>query len=400
MQLNSTGPAGLKDMRRSNELTVLNCLYQGGDSTRTAIARQTGLTKPTVSAALGSLIAVGLAERVEDAPAPTKYGADVFRAAGRSFPVLGVDVGTRFIRAELAGLDDQLLATADEEVRDPTIEQVIDAIVRLRDRTAQRAGVPPESLQAVGVGIPGVMPPGSDRVAMAGGVSGLEGFPLRSVLEDRLGLRVLLENDVNVAAIGEHRYGVGVDRDDFAILSVGAGVGSALVLGGKVLRGRRGSAGELDLLFRLEQDGRGLADPASEAMTAWATERLELRPQIAHPLPIHLPDLFDAAAQGDEFAQSVVDETATRVADLCACLVAVVDVDTIVLAGGIGGALEPGRDALEGRLAELVPWPTEILQSSLGRSGNVKGARALAVETARAELFERRIGKTLSARAR
>lgn len=398
MEHSTARPTGLKDMRRSNELLVLEELYRESPSTRTALAKAIGLTKPTVSAALTSLIDAGLVEPVASG-AVSKYGAELFQASGRSLPVLGLDVGTRFIRAQLAGLDDQLLAEAQEPVGDLTLAGIIVTILRLRTEVCRQAGVEVGDIRAIGIGIPGVVHPQTGRIELAGGFEGLNGSALASDLSELLGTAVFVENDVNAAALAERQYGACKDVDDFAMISVGAGVGAALVLGGRVHRGGRGSAGELDLLFRRSARGPILDDPSSQAMAAYAEELLRAGGPLVEASvitsPDDLPAIFASAAEGDAFARVVVDETAARVAALCASLVAVVDVETIVLVGGVGAAMEAGRPALESRLEDLVPWRIAVIPSLLGRLGTVQGARSIAVSGARRQIFATKLGKTL-----
>ncbi|RKN67955.1 ROK family transcriptional regulator [Microbacterium sp. CGR2] len=385
-------------MRRSNELLVLEELYRESPSTRTAVAKAIGLTKPTVSAALTSLIEAGLVEPVSSG-AVSKYGAELFQAAGRSLPVLGLDVGTRFIRAQLAGLDDQLLAEAQEPAGDLTLAGIIVTILRLRTEVCRQAGVEVGDIRAIGIGIPGVVHPVTGRIELAGGFEGLNGSALADDLSQLLGTPVFVENDVNAAALAERQYGACRDVDDFAMISVGAGVGAALVLGGRVHRGGRGSAGELDLLFRRSARGPILDDPSSQAMAAYAADLWRAGGALVEAstltAPDDLPGVFEAAAAGDGFGRVVVDETAARVAALCASLVAVVDVETIVLVGGVGAAMDVGRPALEERLADLVPWPVDVIPSTLGRVGTVQGARSIAVRGARRKIFDEKLGKTL-----
>lgn len=398
MDHSTARPTGLKDMRRSNELLVLEELFRSSPSTRTAIAKSIGLTKPTVSAALTSLVEAGLAEPVASGVV-SKYGAELFQAAGRSHPVLGLDVGTRFIRAQLAGLDDQLLAEAQEPAGDLTLAGIIVTILRLRTEVCRQAGVEVGDIRAIGIGIPGVVHPQTGRIELAGGFQGLNGSALAHDLSELLATPVFVENDVNAAALAERQYGACVDVDDFAMISVGAGVGAALVLGGRVHRGGRGSAGELDLLFRESARGSILKDPSSPAMAAYAEELLgaggPLVERSSITSPIDLPVVFAAAAEGDALAQSIVDEAAARIAALCACVVAAVDVETIVLVGGVGAAMEAGRPALEAALSDLVPWPIDVIPSMLNRGGTVQGARSIAVQGARREAFAEKLGKTL-----
>jgi predicted NBD/HSP70 family sugar kinase len=164
-----------------------------------------------------------------------------------------------------------------------------------------------------------------------------------------------MENDVNLAALGERWRGVARDRDDFAFLSIGTGLGAGLVLRGELHRGHHGAAGEVDYAFGvgLERD----IDPCAAALVAFVADLAE---RGAHPTaltePFALPAVFAAARAGDELARAAVAEEARRIALHIAPIAAVADIGLVVIGGGIGSNGDlllagPGR----ARVAAPVP---------------------------------------------
>ena len=172
----------------------------------------------------------------------------------------------------------------------------------------------------------------SGTIELAGGVGGLGTRAIGGELRDRLGQPVRLENDVNLAALGERWQGVASGVDDFAFLSIGTGVGAGLVLRGELHRGHHGAAGEIDLAFAGLGDA---ADPCASAISRLAAERAGARPsQLAAPYEVR--EVFAAARAGDAVAGEIVTEVAQRIARNIAPLAAVADLSLVVLGGGIG----------------------------------------------------------------
>jgi predicted NBD/HSP70 family sugar kinase len=160
---------------------------------------------------------------------------------------------------------------------------------------------------------------------------------LRGALRGRArsppGLPITLENDINLAALGERWLGVARGVDDFVFLSVGTGMGAGIVLRGELHTGRHGFAGEIDFaLDPLDED----VDPAAPQIAELAAEIAEQHDGTSLRAPFDARSVFDAARQGDEAAQLVVDEVARRIALHLAPVAAVVDVELVVLGGGIG----------------------------------------------------------------
>jgi predicted NBD/HSP70 family sugar kinase len=196
---------------------------------------------------------------------------------------------------------------------------------------------------------------------------------------------VQLENDINLAALGEQWRGVARGVDDFLFLSIGTGMGAGLVLRGELHRGRNGAAGELDYAFV----GVGPdADPCAAAVSVLAQELAATHGGVTSLLPPFEPrPIFAAARAGDPLARAIVAEEARRIALHVLPVAAVADVDLVVLGGGIGAngdlLLEPIRTHLAGAL----PYPPRVEVSALGEAAVLTGALATGVRAARENVF-------------
>ena len=188
----------------------------------------------------------------------------------------------------------------------------LDAIVRLRDALVSAGGSAGAPIDGAVVGVPGVVDATTGRVSLATSVPGLEGDAFGPALRRRLEVPVSLENDVDLAAVGELWRGVARGMDDFAFLSVGTGIGAGLVLRGELHRGHHGAAGELDFaLVGLGQD----VDPCAGAISAFAARLAEERgfdTELGPPFDARA--IFSAARANDPLGRAVVDETARRIA--------------------------------------------------------------------------------------
>jgi predicted NBD/HSP70 family sugar kinase len=220
-------------------------------------------------------------------------------------------------------------------------------------------------------------------------VPGLEERPFEAELDDRLGLAVTLENDINLAALGEHWRGVARGVDNFAFLSIGTGLGAGIVLRGELHRGHHGAAGEVDYALGGLQDD---LDPSAAAVSALAAQLVDGRPDTGLTPPYDVRAIFAEARGGDGVAREVVDEVARRIAMHLAPIAAVADVALVVLGGGLGAngdlLLEPVRRLL----ADWMPYPPRVEVSSLGEAAVLTGALAVGLHAALDSVFVNRAG--------
>jgi predicted NBD/HSP70 family sugar kinase len=362
-------------LKQINEREVLETIRDGAPISRAEISRRAGISKPTVSLALQSLLDSGLVREAERGPDGPGYGAVYFEPVPEAALVLGLDLGARFVRGALCDLSGTVRARQDVELRVADVAEAVAVSERLRDALLAAAGLDGELVDLVVVGVPGVPEPESGVLHLAENVAGLEGRAFGAELEEALGLPVTLENDINLAALGEQWQGVARGVDDFVFLSVGTGMGAGLVLGGELHRGRHGAAGEIDFaLAPLDAN----VDPSAPQVAALAGGGTDARA------------VFGAARNGDAAACAVVAEIGRRIALNAAPIAAVADVELVVLGGGIGANGDLLLDPVERQLREWLPFPPRVEVSTLGDAAILTGALAVGLAGARNRVFDRR----------
>ena len=365
-------------LRALNERTVLDAIRAGSPISRAEISRRSGISKPTVSLALRSLLDAGLVREAERGPDGPGYGAVYFEPVAEAAVVLGLDLGARFVRGAVCDLAGAIRARQDVELAVADAAGAIDAIGRLRESLLEAGALDPALVDGVVVGVPGVVA-ADGTLRLAENVAGLEGRRFGDELQAALDLPATLENDINLAALGEQWQGVARGVRDFVFLSVGTGMGAGLVLGGELHRGRHGAAGEID--FALV----GL----SEAVDPSAPQVAELARQLDGS-SVEPPAVFAAARRGDASARAVVDEVARRIALHLAPIAAVADVELVVLGGGIGANGDLLLEPVARRLAEWLPFPPRLAVSALGEAAVLTGAVAVGLQAALENVFARR----------
>jgi predicted NBD/HSP70 family sugar kinase len=371
-------------LRALNERTVLDVVRASGPISRAEVARQTGISRPTVSLVLRALLEDGLVRETEHDPDRPHYGATYYEADPEAAVVLGVDFGARAVRTALCDLSGEVRAR--EEIRSRgSVEERIDALAGTVRALLRSSKLPADLLENAVVALPAVVSPADGSVSSAD-LPGLGASGLREQLEHALRVPVTLENDVNLAAVAEQRHGVAEGCADFAFLLVGAGLGAAVVLDWKLHRGTNGNAGELDAV----RNGRGDdVDPCAAAISRHAAE-LALGSETVLEPPFEVQEIFAAARVGDAVASAALEEAARRIALHVLPLAATLDLPLVVLGGSVGAnadLLEPVRRHLEGWL----PFPGPRLEvSALGEAAVIEGALSAGVDTALERVFARR----------
>jgi predicted NBD/HSP70 family sugar kinase len=381
-------PPLLKDL---NERTVLETIRSDAPISRAEISRRAGISKPTVSMALRSLLDVGLVRSTEPDGDGPRYGATFFEPVAEAAGVLGLDLGARFLRGGVCDLSGEVRARRDVELAGADPRRVFEAAAELTGLLVEDSGLSRDRLRSAVVGVPGVVDATTGRISLAENAHGLDGLEVGAELQRELGMSVAVENDVNLAALGERWRGVASDGHDFAFLSIGTGLGAGLVLRGELHRGHHGAAGEVDYAF-----GEGLEraiDPCAAALVAFVREQAASGGHATRlSEPFAVPDVFAAAREGDELAVAAVAEEARRIALHIAPLAAVADIGLVVIGGGIGAngdlLLEPVRAELTARL----PYPPRVEVSALGDAAVLSGALSVGLEDALEAVFVNRRG--------
>ena len=325
--------------------------------------------------------------------AATVYG--VTSSAGWT---LGLDLGSTQVHAHARGLNGQRIFESTVTLARQDVDDKVAAIRTLMSRVRRAVGDTNGPLYTVGIALPRIV---SDYLET--GVSDSHGTPdigslIHSVGADP-GIPILIENNVNCAALAEMDGGIAQRTDDFGYLQIGVGIGAGIVAGGRVLRGAHGGAGELSAIpngwparhgqdpFELERylGSDGLLRRCS---SAWTDESV--------PAPRTVPELFSLAGQGHATAMQVIDQHAADIGQLALTLVAVTDPDLIVLGGGVGRnpALTEGVREVVRRVQPRI----RVEASELGDTATVAGAAALALDHALSGLLGRHHERRLDIR--
>lgn len=377
--------------REMTDQAVLDAIFRDGPTTRPAIARATGLSKPTVSETVrrlweASLITEQGQRRGRAGRVPTLFGID----PSVGF-VIGIDVGGSNVRLGCADINGNTIAEEREETH-VGAERLPSQLLDLVRRLLREAGVPASELLSFGISTPGVVDPGTGRLRLAYNLGVDDDLDIAAPLEAAFGITARVENNVNLAAIGERWRGLAHDRRTFAVVAIGAGVGMGLVYDDMLLQGTQGTAGEIgympfgaDPLDPVHRRRGSLEDEAGGAALLDAARN---HPGWALPPPSSVAEIFRAADGGDAAATDVVVDEGRKVAYAVASISAVIDPGLVILGGGIGS--NPMlRDTADRFVKELLPLPPTLETSSLGDAAALHGATAVALHGAREALAVR-----------
>ncbi len=378
-------------LRAINERTILELIRDGGTMSRAQMATRSGLSKPTVSLALASLIDAGLVLETGRSTGRKGPGAALYALNPRSGFVVGIDVGRNWTRAALADITGRFVARTQEHAARSSDGRVTQ-IGEIAHRVAADAGIEWSQVTHATVGSSGVLDPTRGALALAPNIPGWGRHGLVDAIREHLGADVSFENDVNLAALGESWRGAGVGVANFVFLSVGTGVGLGIVIDGQLFRGAYGAAGEIayvpighDDPYDPRNRRRGALEEAAGASGVVAHARgLGMQP------PLTVKSIFAAARAGDAAASAVVEAEAARIALAIAAVAPILDPELVILGGGIAaGASDLLTELIASELDRLSPFRPRLTVSQLGDTAVVHGAVATALAAAQQQVFNR-----------
>jgi glucokinase len=265
-------------------------------------------------------------------------------------------------------------------------EQLTHLLHTARER---RFGSP----RAIGVAVPGPLNVYSGTVMQAPHVAAWHGYPLRRKLEALIGRKVVVENDANAWALGEYWRGAARGRRDVVLLTLGTGVGGGLIVGGRLVHGRSGMAGELGHIT-VNPDGPPCDCGSHGCLESYASasglrglveQRLGLRP--GEPLPAQIVDseknfsvrgLTAQARRGDQLALDAFGTAGKYLGIAIASFLNAFNPELVVIGGGVAGALPYMRKTMTAQVREraftAIASQAKIVRAALGPQGGVVGA--------------------------
>ena len=307
--------------------------------------------------------------------------------------VVGVDVGGTSLRMALADMTGTPLiksSTSTVGLRGP--DAVLGLIVDGVRNLLTQAAAAPEALKSIAVGVPGVTNTEDGVVIATSYLMGWRNVPLKALLENELHIPAAIDNDVNLAAIGESWVGSAKGSQDFVFLAIGTGIGAGIVLNGRPYRGSCWAAGEIGYMLlpgTVGGPGKSHEPGPLESMIGgegireqwrriWSADKTSL------PQELTATEIFDHALRGEALAQTLLQDSASMLAHAIYNISLVLNCSLFVLGGSIG--LHPAlRDAVQSIVDEWnIRACPRLAASALGTEAQLLGAIRTALDAAHA----------------
>jgi predicted NBD/HSP70 family sugar kinase len=374
-------------LRELNDRAALDLLLRGGMLTRSAISEYTGVSKVTVSQMLTRLEERGLVTVVGEQAGNRGPNAALYSVVPSSAYVAGLYMDFDLVSAEVADVTGRRVAAVS--VNPNGADDPVELVRGVIERACASAGVDLARLSALVIGSPGVVDPQTGDPQLAVNLPAWHEGAL-DALRDVLHKPVVIENDVNLAAMAEWAAGAAVGTDDFVLVWMGVGLGLATMLGGQLHRGTAGAAGEIGYLpvhgAPLHTDIRHPASGGFQSLAGGAAVRaLAARHGFAAATAA---EAVQAAAIAQDGGAAFLDELAQRVAVGVASVCVVLDPGLVVLGGEVGRA---GGTALAARVAAdvaaICPARPRVVPTGVPGEPVLRGAMLAAVDQARAALL-------------
>ena len=372
--------------RKISTNAAIRAVLANGPISRADIAKLTGLSKQTVSEVVQDLIADGWLRGSGRTDGRRGRSAITYELNAGAGLAAAIDLGGTKIAAAIGDLVGTIVAETVVATDPRGGTYLVDQFETILESLATEAGVKVSDLRLCVVGTPGVFDSTTGTIDVAPNIPEIGTIDIRLLLRQRLGIPVIIENDVNLAALGERWRGHGMNIANFAFIAFGTGVGMGIVANGALVRGTRGAAGEISYL----PIGGEPFDPRN--FTLGTLENSIGSVAIAQRFTGFggpegtVKDLFSAFATGEPSAIAAVEETARTIALAIAAIGATLDPEVVIFGGSIGARSEL-VDAVRHILPRCTPYPPRLEISRFGSRATLVGGLSVAVNHMHDELF-------------
>lgn len=375
---------GREAIRPLNQRAVFYAIHQHGPISRADLAKKLRLSAAALTNITSDLIASGLVYEAEQGatagvgrkPIPLRVNYD------HAF-VFGIKVSDSAITTALTNLKADVLSWRRDAIERHDVDAVLEAIHHAVEALRDEHAISEDKVVGLGVNLPGIIDPRTGSVR-ASPLLGWTDTPIARLLEERLGIPALAENDVNALAAATAWFGDGKDHADFLVLTLGRGVGMGIVLNGQVYHGPRGGAGEFGHTL-LDASGPDSTQSKRGTVEAFLSDSALL--ERAHETVPRLPadataaDLARLAEEGDAHAVHLFEEAGSNLGKALANLVNIF-APTLIILGGEGMRAAPfllpaaERSLREYSFCDLAEH-TELVVASWGDEAWAQGAAGL-----------------------
>ena len=377
---------------------LLRLLRAHSPCSKADLVRYSGLSATTVSVATAQLAGMGLVQDLGEGESNGGRPPGLLHFNARHGFVAAADIGGTRLRMMLTDANGRPLAQWATHLRErqKTPRAVISLLQTGLQEMMKRSGVSTR-IRHLCIGAPGITDVDRGVVLAAPNLQGWTDLPLREMVERELRVHCSVDNDTNLAALGERAEGVARGMDDFIFIAVGTGVGAGIFVRGALLRGSSWSAGEVGYLpvngapreaVRMEETGQLERVIGGAGVEASWQKILRRERRSAHQslMPLRASQIFDLAEDGHGLALEVLTEAARILADTVTTISLLLNPQMVVLGGGIGSHRALCR-ATEAQLEKNQFARPALRSSSLGTEAQLYGAIAVALSAMDAELL-------------
>ncbi len=371
------------EMRGINRTAILELIRREGAISRTEIARRLQVSVPTVMRILDELIAENLVQRTGEKEWSGGRRRELVELNKSENLTIGIDLGGTKFYGAVADLGGNILLEDFVYQHGTRGEDSYQLLIKLIHDLLQRVDHRPDQLiRGIGVGAPGITSP--DGVVHNAPSLDWDHFDLAERLRQDFHLPVVVDNDVNLAALGELWFGEGQQVDHFILINIGTGLGAGVVLDGALYRGAHQAAGEIGYMMPgqeyLEKDYPGFG--AMESLTAGFGIAERARQKLKGKLPpdqlinLSAVDVFEAFRLGEEWSLDIVETTVDYLSIVIINVIAVYDPQMIILGGGVSKSADILLPRITQRIRGKIPNIPLLKASKLGLRGAALGAVA------------------------
>ncbi len=391
-------PSRPSHLRQANARGLLYLLRENNPCSKADLVRLSGLSAPTVSSGISHLEGLGLVESVGDGESSGGRPPSMLRFNAHHGYVVAADIGGTRLRMMLADLNGDVVTQWSTVLlkAQKTPAAMCALIQQGIGSMCEQSGVARAKLLHITAGAPGITNVDTGVVISAPNLRAWHDVPLRDLLHRETNLPASVENDTNLAAVGEHRRGAAMDVENFVFIAIGTGVGAGIFLHGQLHHGAHWCAGEVGYFgvggqarrpMQVRHTGQLERVLGGGGIEVQWRAALEQRPSPANAelMRLRADQVFDLARDGDPVAREVLTYTAGLLADAVADIALLLNPELVVFGGGIGS--HPELCAAAQRLMERHEFAQpELRSSSLGTRAQLFGAVSLSIAAATASL--------------
>lgn len=369
------------EMRYINRSAILEILRIESPVSRTYLSERLNISLPTVMRIVDDLISNDLVRPLDQTEWSGGRRRSLLEFAGDTQTVIGVDLGGTNMYGALADLGGNVLEEIHLPQHDTSGEKSYTRLVQLIETLLENAVRSGLQMRGIGIGAPGITLHEEGIVTWAPSLN-WRNYPLKTKLMDHFKMPVIVDNDVNLAVLGELWFGVGQNCQNMVLISVGTGIGAGIVIDGALYRGSHQASGEIGYLLPgipflgKRYEGYGALESIASG-TGIATRARILIEQYGEEFDedqITARSVFEAMGEGAEWAKVVIDETIDYLAIAIGAISALFDPELIVLGGGVSRSADVLINPILARLDGAIPIKPKLVASKLDRRAAVMGA--------------------------